>query len=107
MIVFRNVAGAVAPQTKTQAWQGKEKNRFCCYRPIDGLRPDARSYRSSKRTTFDHCWPKRKRANTSMGMTLQSWPRYVGATKFKCKSFYEVSASIHHAQTLGREVFSF
>jgi hypothetical protein len=31
----------------------------------------------------------------------------LGATKFKCKSFYEVSASIHHVQTLGCEVFSF
>jgi hypothetical protein len=77
----------------------KRKNRFCWCRPIERLRPDARIYRFSKRTTFDHCWPKRKRANTSMGMTLQSWPRYVGATKFKCKSFYEVSASIHHVQT--------
>ena len=42
-----------------------------------------------------------------MGMTLQSWPRYVGATKFKCKSFCVLSVLIHHGRTLGSEVFSF
>jgi hypothetical protein len=85
----------------------KRKKQILLLPPDREVEARRRSYRFSKRTTFDRYWPKRKRANMSMGMTLQSWPRYVGATKFKCKSFYEVSASIHHVQTLGCEVFSF